>query len=87
MKVQRISVRVLRMFSAYQMDRYMVRSPYCPALIRFTNSILEACVQNPDDAEPTWIKGTCFLYRSPVVHPGDGESLLNAGSSTTDNRA
>lgn len=31
-----------------------------------------ACVQESADADPIYLKGTCVLSRSPVIHPGDG---------------
>ena len=30
------------------------------------------CVQNPEDEEPMYMKGSCVISRSPVIHPGDG---------------
>jgi RNA-dependent RNA polymerase len=32
------------------------------------------CVQEPDDEKPTWLRGSCTISRSPVVHPGDSRS-------------
>ncbi|KAI6013233.1 RNA dependent RNA polymerase-domain-containing protein [Pisolithus marmoratus] len=30
-----------------------------------------ACIQNPGDNEPTWLRGPCVIFRNPVMHPGD----------------
>ncbi|KAI6030049.1 RNA dependent RNA polymerase-domain-containing protein [Pisolithus marmoratus] len=30
-----------------------------------------ACIQNPGDNEPTWLRGPCVVFRNPVMHPGD----------------
>lgn len=32
----------------------------------------QVCVQEAADKEPVYIKGTCVISRSPVIHPGDG---------------
>ncbi|KAI6122348.1 RNA dependent RNA polymerase-domain-containing protein [Pisolithus croceorrhizus] len=38
-----------------------------------------ACIQNPGDKEPTWIKGMCLISRSPVIHPGDVQRVYAIG--------
>ncbi|KAI6030048.1 RNA dependent RNA polymerase-domain-containing protein [Pisolithus marmoratus] len=38
-----------------------------------------ACAQNPGDKEPTWLKGPCVIYRSPVIHPGDVQCVEAIG--------
>ena len=35
----------------------------------------EACVQERDE-EKKWLKGSCTISRSPVVHPGDSALYL-----------
>lgn len=40
------------------------------------------CVQQPDDPEPTWLKGSCTISRSPVVHPGDSACQAYANLSS-----
>lgn len=32
-------------------------------------------MQESLDKEPIYLKGTCVLSRSPVIHPGDGTSI------------
>ncbi|KAH7908760.1 RNA dependent RNA polymerase-domain-containing protein [Hygrophoropsis aurantiaca] len=43
-----------------------------------------ACVQNPEDKEPTWISGPCVVSRSPVVHPGDVQRVYAIGQPPKD---
>ncbi|KAI5993225.1 RNA dependent RNA polymerase-domain-containing protein [Pisolithus albus] len=38
-----------------------------------------ACIQNSRDEEPTWIRGPCIIYRSPVIHPGDVQRVEAIG--------
>ncbi|KAI6106628.1 RNA dependent RNA polymerase-domain-containing protein [Pisolithus croceorrhizus] len=38
-----------------------------------------ACIQNSHDEKPTWIKGPCVVYRSPVIHPGDVQRVEAIG--------
>ncbi|EIW76361.1 RdRP-domain-containing protein, partial [Coniophora puteana RWD-64-598 SS2] len=38
-----------------------------------------ACIQDPSDAEPQWLQGTCVISRSPVVHPGDVQRVYAIG--------
>ncbi|KAI6023039.1 hypothetical protein PISMIDRAFT_595629 [Pisolithus microcarpus 441] len=38
-----------------------------------------ACIQNSHDEEPTWIRGSCVVYRSPVIHPGDVQCVEAIG--------
>ena len=33
-----------------------------------------ACIQKSIEDEPFWFRGPCTISRSPVTHPGDGES-------------
>ncbi|KAI9446032.1 RdRP-domain-containing protein [Lactarius indigo] len=35
------------------------------------------CVQESMDKEPEYLKGTCLISRSPVIHPGDSTELKN----------
>jgi len=54
---------------------------YGMSLISANNSLCSlsspsACVQKPGDNWPIWLKGPCIVSRSPVIHPGDGMSLL-----------
>lgn len=35
-----------------------------------------ACIQKSIEDEPHWVQGPCTISRSPVAHPGDGESAL-----------
>ncbi|KAI5995827.1 RNA dependent RNA polymerase-domain-containing protein [Pisolithus orientalis] len=43
-----------------------------------------ACIQNPGDEEPTWIKGMCLISRSPVIHPGDVQRVYAIGKPPED---
>jgi RNA-dependent RNA polymerase len=43
-----------------------------------------ACIQNPGDEEPTWLKGQCMISRSPVVHPGDVQRVFAIGKPPDD---
>ncbi|KAH9930752.1 RdRP-domain-containing protein [Fomitopsis serialis] len=43
-----------------------------------------ACIQYPDDPEPTYIKGSVVISRSPVVHPGDIQRVYAIGKSPDD---
>ncbi|CCM00004.1 uncharacterized protein FIBRA_02029 [Fibroporia radiculosa] len=43
-----------------------------------------ACVQNADDPEPTYLKGSVVISRSPVVHPGDVQRVWAIGSPPPD---
>ncbi|EPQ57890.1 RdRP-domain-containing protein [Gloeophyllum trabeum ATCC 11539] len=43
-----------------------------------------ACIQNRGDEEPTWIKGNCIIWRSPVVHPGDVMRVYAVGKPPED---
>ncbi|KAI6111898.1 RNA dependent RNA polymerase-domain-containing protein [Pisolithus croceorrhizus] len=38
-----------------------------------------ACIQHSRDEKPTWIKGPCVVYRSPVIHPGDVQRVEAIG--------
>jgi RNA-dependent RNA polymerase len=33
---------------------------------------LAVCIQNSTHEQPIYLKGTCVISRSPVIHPGDG---------------
>ncbi|KAJ3544083.1 hypothetical protein NMY22_g2912 [Coprinellus aureogranulatus] len=43
-----------------------------------------ACIQRPEDTEPTWIEGACSISRSPVVHPGDVQRVYAIGKPPDD---
>ncbi|KZT71262.1 RdRP-domain-containing protein [Daedalea quercina L-15889] len=43
-----------------------------------------ACIQHPDDPEPTYIKGSVVISRSPVVHPGDVQRVYAVGKPPDD---
>ena len=36
---------------------------------------LAVCVQETANEQPIYLKGTCVISRSPVIHPGDGEYM------------
>ncbi|KAF8969863.1 RNA dependent RNA polymerase-domain-containing protein [Flammula alnicola] len=38
-----------------------------------------ACIQKPQDKEPTWLEGNVSISRSPVVHPGDVQRVRAIG--------
>ncbi|KAH0583595.1 hypothetical protein H2248_009216 [Termitomyces sp. 'cryptogamus'] len=38
-----------------------------------------ACIQYPDDLEPTLLSGPFLIFRSPVVHPGDVQKVYAIG--------
>ncbi|TFK30151.1 RdRP-domain-containing protein [Coprinopsis marcescibilis] len=38
-----------------------------------------ACIQRPEDDEPTWIIGPCSISRSPVIHRGDVQRVYAIG--------
>lgn len=40
-----------------------------------------ACIQKSGDMEPTWIRGPCVIYRSPVIHPGDVQCVEAIGKA------
>jgi RNA-dependent RNA polymerase len=51
-------------------------------LFRFlsaTHEFISACIQKPNQTEPTWLSGNASISRSPVVHPGDGMALILRG--------
>ncbi|KAL0955882.1 hypothetical protein HGRIS_002080 [Hohenbuehelia grisea] len=43
-----------------------------------------ACIQKPGDLKPTWLKGTCTICRSPVIHPGDVQRVIAIGEPPAD---
>ncbi|KAF6763917.1 RNA dependent RNA polymerase-domain-containing protein [Ephemerocybe angulata] len=43
-----------------------------------------ACIQRPEDKEPTWLEGMCSISRSPVVHPGDVQRVYAIGKPPDD---
>ncbi|KAJ7578483.1 calcium:hydrogen antiporter [Mycena floridula] len=43
-----------------------------------------ACIQNADDAEPTYLEGSCSISRSPVCHPGDVQRVYAIGKPPAD---
>ncbi|KDQ61150.1 hypothetical protein JAAARDRAFT_152238 [Jaapia argillacea MUCL 33604] len=43
-----------------------------------------ACIQQPGETSPTWIKGRCIIWRSPVVHPGDVVHVSAVGQPPED---
>ncbi|KAI0672875.1 RdRP-domain-containing protein [Trametes maxima] len=42
------------------------------------------CIQNDEDEEPTYLKGTVSISRSPVVHPGDVQRVRAIGEPPAD---
>ncbi|KAF7980169.1 hypothetical protein HWV62_39639 [Athelia sp. TMB] len=40
--------------------------------------------KQPDDPEPQWLKGSCTISRSPVVHPGDIQRVFAIGKPPED---
>ncbi|KAF7311429.1 RNA-dependent RNA polymerase [Mycena kentingensis (nom. inval.)] len=38
-----------------------------------------ACIQRPEDDEPTWLEGSCTISRSPIVHLGDIQRVQAIG--------
>ncbi|KIJ69127.1 hypothetical protein HYDPIDRAFT_23984 [Hydnomerulius pinastri MD-312] len=43
-----------------------------------------ACVQQPGEEEPTYLKGMCLISRSPVIHPGDVQRVYAIGPPPED---
>ncbi|KAI0064493.1 RdRP-domain-containing protein [Artomyces pyxidatus] len=42
------------------------------------------CVQESPDEEPKWLKGSCVISRSPVIHPGDVQRVHAVGKPPDD---
>ncbi|KAH9066241.1 RNA dependent RNA polymerase-domain-containing protein [Lactarius vividus] len=42
------------------------------------------CVQESTDKEPEYLKGTCLISRSPVIHPGDIQRVYAVGKPPDD---
>ncbi|OCH86893.1 RdRP-domain-containing protein [Obba rivulosa] len=43
-----------------------------------------ACVQHPDDPEPTYLRGSVAITRSPTIHPGDVQQVTAIGKPPDD---
>ncbi|KAL4268526.1 RNA-dependent RNA polymerase [Pleurotus pulmonarius] len=41
--------------------------------------LIYVCIQGSSDEEPTWLRGSCIVGRSPVVHPGDVQRVTAIG--------
>ncbi|KAK7038067.1 RNA-dependent RNA polymerase [Favolaschia claudopus] len=40
---------------------------------------IAVCIQGRDDKEPRWLKGSCIIARSPIVHLGDVQRVQAIG--------
>ncbi|CCM04578.1 uncharacterized protein FIBRA_06759 [Fibroporia radiculosa] len=49
------------------------------SVYQLKNGQIFACVQESPDAKPIWLKGLCFITRSPTVHPGDVQRVTAIG--------
>ncbi|KAJ7217191.1 RNA dependent RNA polymerase-domain-containing protein [Mycena pura] len=38
-----------------------------------------ACIQRPEDEDPTWLEGSCTISRSPIAHVGDVQRVQAIG--------
>ncbi|KAI0929166.1 hypothetical protein AcW1_006187 [Taiwanofungus camphoratus] len=48
-------------------------------VFKLSEGHIYACIQNPEDPEPTYLKGSVVISRSPVVHPGDIQRVYAVG--------
>ncbi|OBZ75664.1 RNA-dependent RNA polymerase 1 [Grifola frondosa] len=56
----------------------------CENVFTLDEAEIFACIQNPGDLEPTYLKGFVLISRSPVVHPGDVQRVFAIGKPPDD---
>ncbi|KAJ3989755.1 RNA dependent RNA polymerase-domain-containing protein [Lentinula detonsa] len=56
------------------MPEFTDETTYC-----LSENQIYACIQRPEDKEPTWISGPCLIWRSPLVHLGDAQRVNAVG--------